>query len=81
MIPSCQTLSKAFDLSKDTPLTSTVGISSREAWISWVDDNNSAIHESPGRKPDLKMWRVYYLKTVEKGIINNYFEHFYKNRK
>ena len=57
MIPSCQTLLKAFDISKDTPLTSTVGISPTEAWISWVADNNWAIHESPGRKPNLKVWR------------------------
>ena len=81
MIPSCQTLLKAFDISKDTLLTSTVGISSREAWISWVADNNWAIHESLGRKPNLKVWRGYYLRTVEKEIIHNSFEHFYENRK
>ena len=52
MIPSCQTLSKAFDLSKRTPLTSAVGFSSKEVWISWIIDNNWAVHESSGRKPD-----------------------------
>ena len=52
MIPSCQTLSNAFDMSKKTPLTSTVGFSSKAVWISWIIDNNWAIHESPGGKPD-----------------------------
>ena len=50
MIPSCQTLSNAFDISKKTPLTSTVGFSSKAVWISWIIDNNWAIHESPGGK-------------------------------
>ena len=52
MIPSCQTLSKVFDISKTTPLTSIAGFSSKLVWISWIVDNNWAIHESPARKPD-----------------------------
>ena len=60
MIPSCQTLSNAFDISKKTPLTSIVGFSSKAVWISWIIDNNWAIHESPGRK-------VYYSGNSWKG--------------
>ena len=52
MILSCQTLSKVFDISKRTPLTSIVGFSSKAVWISRIIDNDSAIYESPGRKPD-----------------------------
>ena len=52
MISSCQTLSNAFDVSKKTPLTSTVGFSSKVVWISWIIDTNWKMHESPGRKPD-----------------------------
>ena len=55
MVPSCQALSKAFDISKKTPLTSAVGFSSKAVWILWIIDNNWAIHESPRRKPD---WEV-----------------------
>ena len=52
MIPSCQTLSKAFDISKKAPLTSAAGFSSKAVWISWIIDNNWAIQESPEKKPD-----------------------------
>ena len=51
MIPSCQTSSNAFDISKTTPLTSTVGCLSKAVWISWIIDNNWAIYESTERKP------------------------------
>ena len=50
--PSCQTLSNVLDISKKTPLTSTVWFSSNAVCISWIFDSNWAIHESPGRKPD-----------------------------
>ena len=52
MIPSCQTLSKAFDISKKTPLISTIRFSSKAVWISGIIDNNWEMQESPGRKPD-----------------------------
>ena len=44
MILSCQTLSDAFDVSKKTPHTLTAGFSSAAVWISWINDNNWAIH-------------------------------------
>ena len=47
---SCQTLSKAFDMSKNTPLTSRS--LSKDCYISWVIERSWLIEESPGRKPD-----------------------------
>ena len=73
MIPSCQTLSNAFDISKKTPLTSTVGFSSKAVWISWIIDNNWAIHKSPGREPDSEGVKSITLKIVKTGIICNSF--------
>ena len=80
MILSCQTLSKAFDISKKT-LASTVGFSSKAAEISWIVDNNWAIHESPGRKPDWEVEKSITYNVVEKEIIYNSFTNFSKNRK
>ena len=48
--PSCQTLSKAFNMSKNTPLTSLP--SSKDWYISWVIELSLFIQESPGRRPD-----------------------------
>ena len=53
MIPSCQTLSKAFEISKNTPLASKVGSQSKEKLISWTIDSNCEMQESPGKSPDL----------------------------
>ena len=39
-------------MSRKTPVTSIVGSQSKEEFISWTIDNNSKIHESPGRKPE-----------------------------
>ena len=50
--PLCQTLSKALEMSKNTPLTSVRGLLSKLVCISWTIDKSWAIHESPGRKPD-----------------------------
>ena len=48
--PSCQTLSKAFDMSKNTPLTSR---SLPNDWyILWVIETSWFMQESPGRKPE-----------------------------
>ena len=49
-IPSSHTLSKALEMSRKTPLTTTVGSQSKDEFISWTIDNNCEIHESPGRK-------------------------------
>ena len=46
MTPSSKTLWNAFDISKKTPLTSTIGFSSKAVWISCIIDNNWAIHKS-----------------------------------
>ena len=51
MKPSCQTLSKALEMSRKTPLTSAVGLLSKAVYISCIIDSNWTIHESPGRKP------------------------------
>ena len=48
--PSCQTLSKAFDMSKKTLLTS--NSLSKDIKISWVIDNSWVIQGPPGWKPD-----------------------------
>ena len=50
IIPSCHTLSKAFEMSRNTPLTSQ--LSSKLENISWVMPNNWLTHESPGLNPD-----------------------------
>ena len=50
--PSYRTLSNALDISRNTPLTSIVGLQSKEEFISWTIDNNWKMQESPGMKPD-----------------------------
>ena len=50
MIPSCQTLSNAFEISRNTRVTSRP--SSKELYISWVIDKSWLIQESPCLKPD-----------------------------
>ena len=52
MRPSCQTLSNALEMSRKTPLTSTVGLLAKAVCISFIIDSNWAILESPVRKPD-----------------------------
>ena len=44
--PSCQTLSNALEMSRKTPLTSTVGLLSKAVCISCIIDSNWAILES-----------------------------------
>ena len=72
MIPSCQILSKTFDISKRTPLTSAAGFSSKAVWVSWIIDINWAIHESSGRKQYWEGEKPINLKIVENGIIYNF---------
>ena len=49
--PSCQTLSNALEMSRKTPLTSTVGLLSKAVCILCIIDSNWAGDESLGRKP------------------------------
>ena len=48
---SCQTLSNAFDISKEIDLTSSGGLQSNTSKISSVIASNSLTQESNGRKP------------------------------
>ena len=50
IILSCQTLSKALDVSKKALLT--LNSSSKDKEISWVFDRSWLIREAPGLKPD-----------------------------
>ena len=50
IIPSCHTLSNAFDISRKTLLTSNP--SSSDLYISRVIDKSWLTQESPGLKPD-----------------------------
>ena len=61
--PSCQTLSKALDMSKETLLTSDP--LSKDVKISWVIDNSWLMQESPGWKPD---WFLQMTLLAEKLI-------------
>ena len=47
-----QTLSKAFEMSRNTPLTSSAGLFSKAVSYSCIIESSCAIHESPGRKRD-----------------------------
>ena len=49
MIPSCHILSNAFEISRNTLLTSRP--SSKELYLSWVINNSWLIQESPRSKP------------------------------
>ena len=50
MSPSCHTLSKALDMSRNTPLTSKP--LSKEVETSWVIDRSWFMQEPPGLNPD-----------------------------
>ena len=50
--PLFQTLSKAFELSRNTPLTSIIRLLSNAVCISSIIESNWTIHKPPGRKPD-----------------------------
>ena len=52
MRPSCQTLSNAWEMSRKTPLTSTVGLLSKAVCLSCITDSKLGIFEPPGTKPD-----------------------------
>ena len=51
MSPSCHTLSKAFEISKKTALTSRGGLQSNDEYISLTMESWYS-HEYYGRKPD-----------------------------
>ena len=48
-------------MSRNTPLTSTVGLLSNAVCISYVIESSCAIHESPGRKPNCEEERSLLL--------------------
>ena len=78
--PSCQTLSKALDISKKTLLTSIP--SSKDLRISWVIDNSWFIQESPGLKPN--WWGVinFFSRKNPKHFVKKTFsKNFTTNRK
>ena len=50
IIPSCQTLSNDFEISRKAPLTS--NHLSKDLYTSWVIDKSSLIQESPHLTPD-----------------------------
>ena len=50
--PSCQTLSKAFGMSKKYDLISNDGVASKDWEISCAIESNWFMHESDGRKLD-----------------------------
>ena len=52
MKPSCQTLSKAFEISKKAPLTSTEGLQAKDLHILCAVEGSCEMQESPGKKPD-----------------------------
>ena len=50
-------------MSRNTPLTSTVGLLSNAVCISCIIESSWAIHESPGRKPDCEEIKVCYFES------------------
>ena len=67
--PSCQTLSKALDMSKNTPLTSRS--LSKDWYISWVIERSWFMQESLGRKPDwLDYNKSFSLKNLYSSSLN-----------
>ena len=63
--PSCNTRSKALDISKKRPLTSNEKLQSNEAYIWWIIEISWCMQESPGMKLDwlsklfsIKCWKV-----------------------
>ena len=77
---SCQTLSRALDMSKKTLLT--FNPLSKDAKISWVIDNSWLIQESPGWKPNwfLEM-NLISGEIVKHFVKNKSFKYFTTNRK
>ena len=49
--PSCQTLSKALDISKNTPLTFTGELQSKDEYMSCTIESSRYSQEPEGRKP------------------------------
>ena len=71
MRPLCQTLSDAFDMTRNAPRTSHP--SSNDLYIPWVVDKSWLIQESPGYKPD---WFVEIRSfVVKKSDISLYNRH------
>ena len=80
--PSCQTLSKALDMSKKRLLTSNP--LSKVVKISWVIDNSWFMQESPGWKPEwfLEVFKEFISREIDKHFIKNKsFKYFTTNWK
>ena len=72
MSPSCHTLSKALDISRNIPLISLGGLQSKDAKISWTISNWYS-HESEGRKPDWLSQRRQFFWSYSKMELNKIF--------
>ena len=79
--PWYQTLSKAFDISKKTDITSRDGLKSNASNISCVIASNWLIHESVERKPKWSGFNNFFIqKEVIYPIKDNIFKNFKKHR-
>ena len=74
--PLCHTLSNAFEISKNIPLTSTEGLLWKLDCISWMMARILAILELSGRKTDCQGWKSLLNKQVKQGIIDYPFKYF-----
>ena len=75
--PSCQSLPKAFEISRNTPRTSREGLQSKASYISWMIAISCWTHWSSGIKPDWcrerRLFSLKYLKKSLKMIRSNAF--------
>ena len=56
-------------MSRNTPLSSTVGLLSNAVCVSCIIESSWAIHESPGRKPDCEEVKRFLLwKWLNRGL-------------
>ena len=68
IIPSYHTLSNAFEISRNTLLTSRP--SSKELYITWVIIYSWLMQESPSLKPDWLEWRSLFSMKNSKILLN-----------
>ena len=80
MKPSCQTLSKAFEMSKKGPLTWAEGLQSKGLYILSVMERSCEMQRSPGEKLD---WHSVnnFKELIEQGVKNDPFKHFAEGMK
>ena len=71
----------ALEISKNTPLISSVGLLTKLVCNSWIMARSWAIHESPGRKLDCESVKKFVTdKVVKQRIIDYPSKYFAKNR-